>query len=259
MLRKPNRNVYALNLCVLSCIVVLGVACATPVKVDEQPVNSRFLAENSAMKKRLPLIERENDVLKKENLQHRTKIQDLETQLGKLTADLTSLNEKYTNDTAADEEQIRILQDTIRTIEAESAEKIEGLISQNTALEEKRAGEVRALNEQMAMQKQAFGQEREQMMQASAKKELNLTGRMDDLKKAVEAKQLEITSLKMALNETSSKLGEATAMAETLRKSRDESVAELESVKAANVGLNKNLNEISRKISMQDSPPTSNH
>ena len=71
------------------------------VKDSKQPFDTQLMAENSMMKKRLPLVERESDVLKKENQQHRIKIQDLEMQNKQLSLELTSLNEKYTNDMAS--------------------------------------------------------------------------------------------------------------------------------------------------------------
>jgi chromosome segregation ATPase len=186
------------------------------------------------MRKRLPLLERESDVLKKENQQNRSKIQDLETQNKNLDLELTSLNEKYADDMAIGEEQISYLMETIERIEKENSESMEALISDNTAIEAKRVQERNALNEQIVEQKAIFDKEREQIMQGNTKRELNLSNQLAALKNELESKESEISSLKLAVSEISTKLDAATTLSEALRKARDKSLAELESVKATN-------------------------
>jgi chromosome segregation ATPase len=244
------RNAISRTLRMLSVCLVLAMcmACPAPVKEDAQLLNSRVLAENSTMKKRLPLIERENDVLKKENLQHRMKVLDLESQVKQLGLELTSLNDKYTKDMAAGAEQINKLQDTIQKVEQESSARIQELMAKNTALKTKMAREVQDLKEQMAKQNDAHIQERKQIMQKSAQREFDLTAQLDNLKKSLEAKDLEIASRKMAMDDISSKLGEATALSESLKKARDAAAAELEAAKAANVGLTKKVEDLSKQL-----------
>lgn len=258
MLFKNNSRMFAMNVCAVSFVVLLSLSCTAAVKDGKQPFNSQLLAENSMMKKRLPLIERESDVLKKENQQHRMKIQDLETQNKQLGLELTSLSEKYTNDMVIGEEQISNLQETIQEIEKENSESIEALISHNKFLEEKLVRESQALNEQIVMQKAAFNQEREQIVQENAKRELNLSNQLGVLNKKLASRELEISSLKLAISETSIQLGAANALSEALRKARDESLAELESVEATNANLNKKMAELSLKLSSQNSPTKTN-
>ena len=52
----------------------------------------------------------------------------------------------------------------------------------------------------------------------------------------------------MAMDELSSKLGEATALSDSLKKSRDAAVAELESVKAAKGELAKRVDALSKQL-----------
>ena len=87
MINVKNRSGNVLSMFALSLVLVMCTACPGPVKEDARLLDSRVLAENSTMKKRIPLIERENDVLKKENLQHRMKILDLESQVKQLGLD----------------------------------------------------------------------------------------------------------------------------------------------------------------------------
>ncbi len=259
LFKKNSTLLFALIMCVASFILIMCISCATPsIRTGEQHINSRLLAENSMMKRRLPLIERENDVLRKENFQHRAKIQDLETKIKKLDSELTLLGEKYVNDMAAGEEQIGNLQETIQKIVKERTKRIDALLALNTALEKKMAREVQALNEQIAVQKSAFGKERDQIVRENSERELNLSAQIADLKKNLDTKDLEISSLKIAIREISAKLGEANVLAEALRKSRDESVTELESVKAINAALTKKINALYNVLSTNNGQPKLN-
>lgn len=239
----------ALSMCSVSLMLIVCMACPAPVKEDAQLVNGRILAENSTMKKRLPLVERENDVLKKENLQHRMKVLELESQIKQMGLELSSLNDKYAKDMAAGADQINKLQETIQRMEQESSARIRELTSKNAALKAKMGREVQELKDQMAKQNDAHILERKRIMQENAQREFDLTARLDSLKKALEAKDMEISSRKRAMDEISSRLGEVTALSESLKKARDASAAELDSVKAANADLTQKVAELTKKVS----------
>jgi chromosome segregation ATPase len=237
-----------LSMCFVSLMLIVCMACPAPVKEDAQLLNGRILAENSTMKKRLPLVERENDVLKKENLQHRMKVLELESQIKQMGLELSSLNDKYDKDMAAGAEQINKLQETIQRMEQESSARIGELTSKNSALQARMDREVQDLKDQMAKQNDAHIQERKRIMQENARREFDLTARLDNLKKVLEAKDLEISSRKMAMDELSSRLGVATALSESLKKARDAAAAELDSVSAANAELSKEAAELTKKV-----------
>jgi chromosome segregation ATPase len=248
-----------LKVCVGCLVLIMCMACPAPVKKDAQLLNSRVLAENSTMKKRLPLIERENDVLKKENLQQRMKVLELESQVKQQGVELTSLNDKYTKDMENSAEQINKLQETIQRIERESSTKIQALMTKNDALKAKMAREVQGLKDEMAKQNDVHIQERKRIMQENAQREFDLGAKLDNLKKALEAKDLEIASRKMAMDEISSKLGEVTAQCESFKKARDSVAAELESAKATNIELAKKVDALSKKLPAQkEEPPKTN-
>jgi chromosome segregation ATPase len=251
---SPKNSLWrALSICTAILGSVLYLSCTAPVKEDEKLLNGRIYAENSTMKKRIPLIERENDVLKKENLQHRVRILDLESQIKQLGLELDSLKDKYDKDMAAGAEQINKLQENIQKIEQENSTKIQGLMSKNEALKVKMAREVQDLKEQMEKQNDAHIQERKQIMQENAQREFDLTSKLDALQKSLEARELEIASRKMAMDEISSKLGEATAQSEALKKARNEAGAELESAKAANADLVKKIESLAKQLATRKS------
>lgn len=244
MINPKNELGGMLKLCSVSLAMILCVACLAPVKEDVQPLNSQILAENSTMKKRLPLIERENDVLKKENLQQRMKLLELESQIKQQGLQIDSLNDKYDKDMTASAEQVLKLQETSQKLEKESSARIQELVSKNTALKARMAGEIQDLKAQMAKQNDTHIKERKRIMQENAKREFDLTARLDNLKKTLEAKDLEIASRKMAMDEIATKLGKTTALAESLKEARDAAAAELESVKVANAELVKKVNDL---------------
>ena len=236
-----NHRRHLLGTGIALFLLVLCVACTAAVKTEDPFSNSRLLAENSILKKRLPLIERENDVLSKENSQYRSKINELESRIKQLDLELATLNTKYANDMAAGAEEVRNLQQSIENIEKENAARMEQLQAMNTDLEKKRVHEVQALTEQIARQKASFNQEREHVALENAQRASKLSAEIDNLNKAIKNKELELSSYKLAIGEISARLGEATALAEELRKARDESKAELASVKAAHDDLIKKM------------------
>lgn len=232
------------------CILLLFfTSCATMVPDPPDPFNGRILAEYSLMKKRIPLIERENDILRKENHQYRTKIQDLEVKIREIDSELASLKEKYDSDMTAGREQIKNLELAVQEIVNKSTAKINTLISLKTALEKKMTRDVKMLKEQLAMQKNAFDREREQIIKQNTLKESKLSGQLDVLKKNVEKKALKISSLEAELLKISTKLHETTTLADKLRKARDESLSELESVEEINADLVDQLNALKQQPS----------
>jgi chromosome segregation ATPase len=235
MFFKNNIHTIALNICAVSLVALLSLSCTATMKDGMQRSDNQLLAENSMMKKRLPMVERESDVLKKESRQYRMKVQELEAQNKKLSLELTSLNEKYTNDVAIGEEKISYLHEFVQKIEKENSERIEEFIALNEVLETNFARESQALKEQISTQKASFVKEREQILEENAKRDLNQSIEINTLKKELEPKESQILAFKLAINEISVQLGAATTLSEALRKARDESLAELESVKAANI------------------------
>ena len=93
------------------------------------------------------------------------------------------------------------------------------------------------LHEQIAKLKISFSRERDHLEQESAQREARLSDEMEDLKKTLKSKELELSSYKLAIGEISTRLGEAKALAEDMKKARDASMAELASVKAAHADL----------------------
>ena len=88
MFNKIKCRVRALNICVLFFSVLFLLSCTAATNNSRQQQSTQLQAENSMMKKRLPLMERESDVLKKENEQLRVKLLDSAAQNKQLAMDL---------------------------------------------------------------------------------------------------------------------------------------------------------------------------
>jgi chromosome segregation ATPase len=257
-LKTPSR-LHLLKMGMASLLLMFIVSCSAAVKKDEMASNGQLLAENSVLKKRLPLIERENDVLSKENMQHRTRILGLETRVQQLIAEVTAVNEKYAKDMATNAEKIHNLQESIQKAEKESTSRIEQLMARNKVLKDAQARQEQTHKEQMARQKKAFSQERKQIERKHAQKEQELTSELHQLKKTLEKKDLNLSSLKLAISEISSKLGQTVAQVEELKKARDRAMAELASVKSAHADPAKKVNALTHGASSQKSPPGAKH
>lgn len=238
------RRISASTICVVSVSLFCLMSCTAVLHNGKQPVDNRLQAENSMMKKRLPLIERESDVLKKENEQHRAKIQDLEAKNRQIALELASQKEQYLRDMAAAQEEIGGLQEELQNSEKEYGKKIDILTEANKDAEATRRRELKNLHEQIEKQKTAFQQEiaknkqvteqeRQKIIEENGQRELALSTQLALLKKKLEPKETEIASLKLAISEISIQLGAASSLSESLKKARDESLAELESLKKA--------------------------
>ena len=264
---KNKSHLYAMQACMLSFVLLFLLSCTATTENGQQMPSSQLLAENSMMKKRLPLMERESDILKKENEQHRIRIQELEAQNKQLALDLDSLRGQYETDKAFGAEQINILQQTLQDNEQESKASINALNADNKVLEEKMLRDRQALNDQIVTQKAVFNQEKDKYLQEYSQKELRLTDQLDAANKKLAAKELEISSLQSSLAAISGKLDKANTLSAELTKARDASRAELEAIKAAgiktskeylaqlqaikaaNVDLNKKITELSSDVS----------
>ncbi len=259
MLCKDISRFRALQGCTLSFVLLFFLSCTPATQNGQQLESSQLQAENSLMKKRLPLMERESDVLKKENQQHRIKIQDLEAQNKQLAMDLASLQQQYEIDMIVGEEQISSLEETIAKIARENKAAIDSLIADNKGLEEKMVKKSQVLHDQLAKQKAVAQQQREKLIKESGQRELDLTNKLSAEKEKSAVGEQKISSLKASVAEITGKLAKAKALAAQTAKVRDASQAELASIKATNATLNKKIAELTGELSRQkitDPTPT---
>jgi hypothetical protein len=138
--------------------------------------------ENSLTKKRLILAERENAVLKDENLQCKNDNRQLSARIEKLGADITALDERYKKDIALWESQNQALQQKNAVLAKESSEKIRELSELNRATESRLGGEISRLNDELRKLQELYAREREAVRNENARRELALSRRLKLLK-----------------------------------------------------------------------------
>jgi chromosome segregation ATPase len=239
----------------LLVLLLLTSACTTTGQVTQPDANNRILAENSQMKKRLPSIERENDVLNQENLEYKKRLRQTEAKIEKLSADLTTLNEKYAMDMAQSEEQIGNLHERYNLLQGESTRKFAELMELYNALEQKRNQDVKALNNQIAEQKNTFSLERDALKQQSAKREFELLGEIADLKKDLDSREMEIASLKTANSDISQQMNKLSAKLEASQATREQVEQELIAAKEANAKLLQKIQRLSGGSAIREPKP----
>ena len=262
VLAKKKNRVRSLNIGALFFVLLTLLSCTAATSNSGQPQSTQLRAENAMMKKRLPLMERENDVLNKENAQLRVKLQDLAAQNKQLVMDIDSLRQRYKGDMVVGEEQIRSLEDTLQKVEQENRATLDILLADNKVLEEKMLKQSRMHIAQLAQQKTASAQQREKLKKENSQKEGELTAQLAAANEKAAASELAAASLQAALSELSAKLAktreaslaELAAIKAAGSKARSEHLAQLESIKTTNAELNQKIAELSRDLSRQKQP-----
>jgi chromosome segregation ATPase len=157
----------------------------------------------------------------------------LSANIQKLNTDLDTLNEKYQNDIALNEEQIRNLEQKYSLLESDSTLKITDLSFLVADLEMKRAQEIKALNEQIATQNNAFSKQLDDFKQQSAQREFELSSALNAAQKSLAAKEFEVSTLKAANSDIAVQLSTLTEQLAQSQFARDQIERELKSMKAA--------------------------
>jgi chromosome segregation ATPase len=119
-------------------ILFLTTSCVTTSKTAKGDLIDHIMAQNSQMKKRLVLVERENDVLNQENRQYDLQVHDLTEEIEELQSDLTDMNDKY------------------ETLTTNSAKERKSFHQRYNELELKRNQEIKTLNKQITAQKTKY-------------------------------------------------------------------------------------------------------
>ncbi len=254
MVSKKRTILLVLNMVVWASILAFGSSCATSAAGNTSDTGNRLLAENSAMKKRLPLLERENDILARENGQHKVKIQDLEAAVHRLTADLEANKALYTQVIADRSEQIETLTNALQRLTQSSAEELAALNGRMVAQEE----HFTQAQAKVAQERDQVIQERNKIIQQKNEMKTTLSAKLDATNQALQTADLEIeklaaakanletslgaksrtlSELELANKNLSAKLDETLAAVAELKKSRDAAMAELQSTRATNASL----------------------
>ncbi len=268
MKRPSKKGAFFFKLTLLPLFCVCCLSCAVHSTSVPTRQTDDLLAEYNALKKRLPLIERENDVLAKENDHYRQWVRDLESKIRHLTGELASDREAHAGQLAEKTREIEQTRNALLMLSAETARQ--------TAL----------LNTTIQRQKKDFGARRRKLIQESERKQALLSDQLTQTQKQLQETSLEIADLTMGLEEKSTELKalatlkmtleqnlkserqknlelsaaneeitkaltEANETIAALKKARDKSMAELESAKSDNAELIKTFNELFNQLQLE--------
>lgn len=250
----------------LACVCCLSCAAHTTNAVPQQ--NDRFLAEYSTIKKRLPLVERENDVLAKENDHYRQWVRDLESKIKDLTGELADAREAHANQIATKNEQIEQVEGAFRELSEESERQIASLNMAMASQQEDFIASRQQLIEENKRKQTMLSDllaKKETQLKESTLKMAGLTTDLEkkdsqinelatlkaELEKTLKSDENKISELSAENEKTVKALTEANEMIASLKKARDKSMAELESAKSANAELVKTFNELFNQLQLE--------
>ena len=137
-------------------LMLLAVSCVTTRQTMKDDASDRIRAENSQFKQHIPLIERENDVLKRENLQYQTKVRNLSGKIESLQFSLNDLNQKYDRAVTANQEQIRQLQEEYTLLEDNSFREVEKSYQNYDEMEERKNINIQVLEAKINVERQRY-------------------------------------------------------------------------------------------------------
>jgi chromosome segregation ATPase len=237
--------VSATKAIVVLLFAFLGVSCATTRQMDPQARNDRISAEHSQMKMSMPLLERENEVLKEENLQYRSKVRKLEDGAKQLSTDLTRLSQEFEQAMEHVQTQNQLLQDRLDQQTQANDEAVKMLTALNQSTTEQLSAAMRGFNEKLTAQKSAFNQQMESFKQENTKNQGALVMRIDGLEKSLAGDHVEIDGLKTRVKEYTVRLDAAGKEIEKIHQSRSELETALAGKEAEIEVLKTKINELS--------------
>ena len=202
---------------IVACVLV-SVSCASVGGASYQQLAEQLKSENSLMKGRLVLLQRENHVLRNENLLGKKEIQNLGARIEKLAADIESLREKHRGELALKEGQLQDMLKKNDILRQESSQKIQELMQLAKDIELRLGNEAKRLGAELSKQQESFNGERERLRTEAAGREFALFKEIEALKKALAMKDGEIAGLKSVQSELRLGIDERTRLLEEQRK-----------------------------------------
>lgn len=210
--------------CIYSLLpVCFAVFCGCSAFARRERTPDQIAAEAALMGKKTALLERENQVLREENLALGRDAELLKSEQQKKQVEFSAEREKLTAQLKSAEGAIANLNEKIGILESESGGKIRQLVTLNEQLAKKSAEELRKAQEDLARVQLEAAQEKDKLGRENAEKQFAFGKEIQDLKQRLTEKEKEtdelrrkVTELRAAeaqltqqLNELRQKLGSA--------------------------------------------------
>lgn len=187
------------TLWIFPCLLPIFVNCLSFARSDRSP--EQIAAERALLSKKTALLERENHVLRDENLEL-TRLNDLhKAEQAKAQAEQAAELERKSAQLKSAEATITSLNDRIGILESDSGGRIKQLSALNEQLVKKSAEEISKLQDDLARIQLAAAQEKEQIGKDAAQKEFNRNKELEDLHLRLTEKVKEADGLRRQITE----------------------------------------------------------
>lgn len=234
--------------------LLLVVSCKTLTTSECQRLNEQLNSENRLLNRKVTMVTRQNSVYVEENLIYKRNLDQKSAQYEKLRGDMESLERKLRGDIALLEGRYKNLQEKNRILEAQSSEKIKELTELNKQVEMKLGGEIAALHAAAKKSAEDFSRQREQMMLLAAQKEFDHSKQAEELKKAVAARETEISELKTVNVDLSMKTAEAKKALDAAGVSMKNLEADVAKLRAGLAAAEKERNDLKDALERKSAP-----
>lgn len=257
---------------VLFLLLILAVLSCSSINTNSSgeagdSSAEKVMAENRILRENLALAERENDVLRNENIQYTDENNKIKAHLKMLESEKKSLEKKYTQDIALVNDKYENLSRKYTSLEKESSARIKELTDLNKQQEEKMTGEIALLNESIRNQEKKYNSDIEKLERAISDNELAykkesaaLNSRLEEFKGKIDIaaadlnksekdkneciasnleKEKEIDLLKSRVSELSGQVDSSVKQTAGYKKNIDEMKSEIERLSAENARLKK--------------------
>jgi septal ring factor EnvC (AmiA/AmiB activator) len=164
----------------LLALIAAFCGCSGFARRDRAP--DEIAAETALLNKKTALLERENKVLRDENLELTRAIELQRAELQKKQAEFVAERDKLTAQLKSAEGSIANLTEKIQILESESGGKIRQLVALNEQLSKKAAEDLKQAQEELARVQREAAQEQERLSKASAEKQFALSREIQELK-----------------------------------------------------------------------------
>lgn len=181
--------------------------CAGLSRQDKSP--DQIAAEKALIGKKTALLERENQVLRDENLELTRSAELMRAEFAKKQSEFTASENRRTAELKAAETNIANLTQKITILESESGGKIKQLTQLNEQLAERQAKEREKLLEDLKRTQVTAAEEKEKFVREAAEKQFAQAKEIQELKARTAEKEKEIDDLRRslaALRETEARL-----------------------------------------------------
>ena len=183
----------------LVALPAIAAQCISFARSDRSP--EQIAAERALLSKKTALLERENQVLRDENLEL-TRLNDMaRAEKVKLQAAQIAELERKSAQLKQAETTITNLNEKIGILESESGGRIKQLTSLNEQIAKKSADETRRLQEELTKTQLEAAQEKERLGKEAADKEFNFSKELQEMRARLAEKTKEADELRRQTNE----------------------------------------------------------